>query len=81
MLRPILLCGITVSSSFAQRKKGQARLDSLLAELPCAKADTNRVKLLCAISYQHHNKGINYANQALTLARRLTRKRGMATAY
>ena len=36
--------------AFAQPKTGQARLDSLLAELPRAKPDTNRVKLLNDIS-------------------------------
>jgi two-component system NtrC family sensor kinase len=83
-----LLYSITGSPSFAQPKTRQARLDSLLAELPRAKPDTNRVNLLMYISYAYYaydnmnfNEGISYANQALTLARQLTWKKGMASAY
>ena len=45
MLRLLLIClvlPLAYNPAFAQRKKGQARLDSLLAELPRAKPDTNR---------------------------------------
>ena len=56
-------------------------MDSLLAELPRIKPDTNRVNLLNAISYEYYNsnssEGINYARQALALARRLTWKKGI----
>ncbi len=80
-----LLCSITVAPSFAQSKTGQARLDSLLTELPRAKPDTNHVNLLNRISNIYSrinpNEGINYANQSLVLARRLTWKKGMAYAY
>ncbi|QIP13673.1 sensor histidine kinase [Spirosoma aureum] len=83
-----LLYSITGSPSFAQPKTRQARLDSLLAELPRAKPDTNRVNLLMDISYAYYaydnmnfNEGISYANLALTLARQLTWKIGMADAY
>ena len=83
-----LLCTITVAPSFAQSKTGQAYLDSLLSELPRAKPDTNRVKLLMYISIAYYsygnsnsNEGISYANQTLTLARRLTWRKGMAYAY
>lgn len=84
-LLTFLLWCIPVSATFAQRKAGQARLDSLLAELPRAKPDTNRVKLLNLISANYSrinsNEGINYANQSLVLARRLTWKKGIAFAY
>ena len=47
-----------------------------MAELPRAKPDTNRVKLLNLISTNYSrinpNEGINYADQSLVLARRLT---------
>ena len=80
-----LLCTIAISPAFAQPKVGQARLDSLLAELPRAKPDINRVRLLGAITneyyYSKSSEGINYASQALALARRLTWKKGMAYAY
>jgi two-component system NtrC family sensor kinase len=86
--RLLLICFLFCSGlrpAFAQPKTGQARLDSLLAELPRAKPDTNRVKLLNAISYEYHNsnssEGINYAKQALALARRLTWKKGIAYTY
>ncbi|WP_408641438.1 tetratricopeptide repeat protein [Spirosoma telluris] len=84
ILLTCLLC-LAYSTAFAQPKAGQALLDSLLAELPRAKPDTNRVKLLYWISgsYSRINpsEGINYANQSLTLARQLTWKKGMAGAY
>ena len=80
-----LLLSLAYCQAFAQRKVGQARLDSLLAELPRAKPDSNRVKLLCYISNELYNinpnEGINYAGQALVLARQLTWKKGMAVAY
>lgn len=88
MLRLLLICALFSLAhgvAFAQPKTGQARLDSLLAELPRAKPDTNRVKLLQAITneyyYSSSSEGINYASQALALARRLTWKKGMARSY
>ena len=81
----LLLLLLICSTAFAQRKVGQARLDSLLAELPRAKPDTNRVRLLYAITseyyYSKSSEGINYASQALALAQRMTWKKGMASAY
>ncbi|QMW05022.1 hypothetical protein [Spirosoma foliorum] len=47
-----LLCGITVTPAFTQRKVEQAQLDSLLAELPHVKPDTVRVKLLYQLSFR-----------------------------
>jgi signal transduction histidine kinase len=71
--------------AFAQPKAGQARLDSLLAELPRAKPDTNQVNLLNQISLAYvvmnPREGIIYARKSLALARRLTWKKGMAAAY
>ncbi|MBC3787915.1 tetratricopeptide repeat-containing sensor histidine kinase [Spirosoma utsteinense] len=81
----LLLSSIVVGPAFGQPKTGQVRLDSLLAELHRAKPDTNRVNLLYAISkeyyYSNSSEGINYASQALALARRLTWKKGILKAY
>ena len=91
MSRFLLIClllALTYRSTLAQPKTGQALLDSLLAELPRAKPDTNRVKLLNDITIAYYgygnsisNESIIYANQALTLARQLMWKKGMAGAY
>lgn len=90
-LRLLLIClflfTLSFYTAFAQPKAGQARLDSLLAELPRAKPDTNRVKLLNDIGYAYYaydskfNESIRYTSQALTLARQLTWKKGMVDAY
>ena len=46
------------------QKQGQARLDSLLQELPKAKEDTNKVNLLNSLSSGYYsinpNEGIKY---------------------
>ena len=80
-----LLLLLAYSPAFAQPKEGQAYLDSLLSELPRTKPDTNRVNLLNFISYSYSSinpsEGINYANQSLIMARRLTWKKGIAYAY
>jgi two-component system NtrC family sensor kinase len=92
MPRLLLIClflfSLSLYTAFAQPKTGQARLDSLLAELPRAKPDTNRVNLLkdiCIAYYDYgnsiSNESISYANQALTLARQLMWKKGMVVAY
>ena len=86
-MKPLLLLLLLLicSPAIAQHKTGQARLDSLPAELPRSKPDTNRVKLLHYISFTYvrinPEEGINYANQSLVLARQLTWKKGMAYAY
>ena len=81
----LLLLLLICSPAFAQPKAWEAQLDSLLDELPRAKPDTNRVNLLNLITnyylYINPNEGINYANQSLALARRLTWKKGMTVAY
>ncbi len=87
-MKPVLftlLLLLAYSPACAQPKTGQARLDSLLAELPRAKPDTNRVKLLNQISFTYATmnptEGLNYANQALALARQLKWKKGVASSY
>jgi adenylate cyclase len=67
------------------QKLGQARLDSLLGELPKQKEDTNKVKLLDGLSGIYANtdpdKGIKYAQDELKLAETLGWKKGIGAGY
>ena len=67
------------------RKQGQERLDSLLHELPAAKEDTKKVRLLNLIAYDIQyadpQRGLSYGRQALSLAIALKWKPGEAHAY
>ena len=67
------------------QKQGQARIDSLLQQLPKSKEDTNKVKLLNDLSYTYRtinsDEGIRFGMQCLSLAGRLRWKPGMAAAY
>lgn len=71
--------------SVAQAKYGQARLDSLLLELPQFQEDTNRVNLLYEISLEYFRvdpeRGIDYGEQALRLSVALSWRLGQAKAY
>lgn len=62
--------------------KQQAKIDSLLVELPKKQDDTLKVKLLHAISFAYSNlhpdEGIKYANYALVLAEQLDYPKGIA---
>ena len=57
------------------------RMDSLMAELPAAKEDTNKTLLLCNISASYFetnpDKGIEYGKQALKLATKLDYNKGI----
>ena len=72
----ILLLLLTLSTShlYAQLQ-GQARIDSLLKELPIQKEDTNKVKLLNELSYGYWlinpDEGIKYGQNGLELATKL----------
>jgi tetratricopeptide (TPR) repeat protein len=71
--------------SFAQ-KQGQALIDSLLLELPKAKEDTNKVKILTKLcnNFQligEYDKGLKYGNQALNLSKKINYKKGIADSY
>jgi tetratricopeptide (TPR) repeat protein len=67
------------------RLHGQARLDSLLHELPTMKQDTNLVVVLNHISYEYAQidpvKGLNFASKALQEAKKLQWEKGIAVAY
>jgi adenylate cyclase len=78
----LFLC-FNICSLYA-RLQGQARIDSLLNELPKQKEDTNMVKLLATISNSYMkvspDEGIKYAQQALELATKLKWKKGIGYA-
>jgi len=71
-------------AAFAQLQ-GRALIDSLLAILPAAKEDTNKVNILnkvCAGYYAiNPEEAIKYGEKALTLAQSLQWKKGIALAY
>ncbi|MES2703523.1 MAG: tetratricopeptide repeat protein [Bacteroidota bacterium] len=85
-MKSILFCTLAVLAHTAEaRLQGQARIDSLLRQLPAASADTNKVLLLNDLAQSYKNidpgKGIAYAKQQLQLATVLGWKRGEALAY
>jgi len=63
---------------------GQARIDSLLRELPKQKEDTNKVNLLVALTFanrmSNQDEGKRYGQQAGELSAKLNWKRGIAAA-
>ncbi|MCX6324590.1 MAG: hypothetical protein NTZ41_10340 [Sphingobacteriales bacterium] len=74
----ILACLFSPVNSFAQKSKRQARIDSLMALLPKASEDTNKIKLLqgLGIAYAPINpeKAISFGEQGLQLAEKLNNK-------
>jgi len=66
-------------------KQGQAKIDSLLKELPKQKEDTNKVKLLNILSSGYWkintDEGIKYGQQSLELATKLNWEKGIADNY
>lgn len=86
VLITLLLTSITNQATADEKPlTGQARIDSLEAELPKAKADTNHVKLLLGLcaSYQYINadKGIEYAEKALEISTKLNWMNGLVMSY
>ena len=80
----ILLTGIVCQSSFAQRINKP--IDVLMNELKTAEQDTNKVSILNGLSrgMAQRSKFIeskNYAQDALTLSKKLNFRRGMAVAH
>jgi len=82
-----LLCifMLLAASPLAAKLKGQARIDSLLTEVPRAKEDTNKVKLLNNICASYYNaskeEALKYGEQAAELAQKLDWKKGLVYAY
>jgi len=79
----ILLLTLSCGNGYAQLQ-GQAKIDSLLKELPRQKEDTNKVKVLNALSYSYRNinpdEGLKYGQQDSDLAAKLDWKKGIADA-
>lgn len=83
LLLIFLLLLTMLHSSFAQ-KRGQERIDSLLADTHAAKEDSNKVNLLTDLSFTYNSidpdAGIKYGEEALILAEKLSWKKGIADA-
>jgi len=79
-----LLAVATASAQNPAGRQGQARIDSLLKELPKRKNDIRKVNLLNSLSYNYQyvyaKKGIDYGKQALQLAQKLKWDKGIAIA-
>ena len=85
LLLSVLLSAISPAYAAAQAKQGQARLDSLLAEAPKMKEDTNGVKLMVYISTMYKtinpDEGLKWAAKELALAQKLSWQKGTCLAY
>lgn len=79
----ILLLSLTLN--LTAQKQGQDLVDSLLAKLPTAIDDSNKVNLLSEIAFNLNflspELGIEYAQQGLELARKINCKMGLAKNY
>ncbi len=82
ILLVIIMLPCIGNSVYAQRLRGQERIDSLLKELPRQKEDTNKANLLNALARGHNNSKaeecIKYANELLVLSEKLQWKKGLA---
>jgi adenylate cyclase len=65
--------------------RGQARIDSMVKELPKQKEDTNKVKLLSSLSFNYStintSDGLKFGQQGLDLATKLGWGRGIVHAF
>jgi adenylate cyclase len=77
----LVLFAIGTVPTYAQLQ-GQAKIDSLLSELPQQKEDSNKVKLLDLLSNIYStispDRGLKYGQQAMALATKLDWKFGIA---
>jgi adenylate cyclase len=80
----LIILGLLFSKAAYSQKQGQARIDSLLKELPKQKEDTNKVNLLNSLSYAYANinptEGLKFGQQSLDLAIKLDWEKGIASA-
>ncbi len=80
-----LLSFIACSSLTYAQLQGQALIDSLLKAIPSAKEDSNKAKLLNAVSLNYStinpDEGVKYGEQALDMATKLGWKRGMSASH
>ncbi len=67
--------------SYSQ-KEGQPRIDSLLVQLPKAKADSNKVNLLSDLCFTYYSinpdEGLEFGKMGLELAQKIEWKKGIA---
>ncbi len=84
----IILLSISITNQATADDKplqGQAKIDSLLAELPNAKGDTNEVKLLYNLSFYFNSinpdMGIVYGMNGLKLSKNIDWRKGQAQCY
>ncbi len=86
-MKPLITVILLLVSSLAiaQPKNGQARLDSLLAELPNLKEDSFGVILMDDISFAYlrvnPQEGISWGKKELALAQKIGWKKGERMAY
>ncbi len=71
----LVVLGLFFSTAAFSQKQGQARIDSLLRELPKQKEDTNKVKLLAYLSFAYRNtdpdEGLKFGQQCFDLTKKL----------
>jgi adenylate cyclase len=81
----LMVLGLVLSTAAFSQKQGQARIDSLLKELPGQKEDTNKVKLLDKLWWAYGtinpDQGLKFAQQGLGLATKLGWEKGMGWTY
>jgi len=80
-----LFSSLQLQSELSKTLQGQAKIDSLLKELPKMKEDTNGVILLKSLSYNYSDInpdfGIKYGKQALELAKKINWDFGKVKSY
>jgi signal transduction histidine kinase len=73
------------STHLLAQKRGQARIDSLIAVLPSVSQDSSKVKILIDISNSYSNnnpaEGLRYAELAIALTEKKSDTTGMIGAY
>jgi adenylate cyclase len=78
----ITLLILSTGELYAEKLQGQAMIDSLLKELPRQKEDTNKVRLLVALSDAYctinPDEGLKFGQQGLDLATKLGWQKGIA---
>ena len=77
----LIVIAVCVQKQSLAQLEGQGRIDSLLRELPKAKEDTNKVKLLIDLSHTYYSinpdEGLKFGKQGLKLAQKLDWKKGI----
>jgi tetratricopeptide (TPR) repeat protein len=81
----LVLLMFSATSQAGAQLQGRPRIDSMLAQLPKSKEDTNKVMLLNDLSLAYYSinpdEGLKFGKQGLALAEKLNWKKGTAYAY